>query len=248
LHLLSLLTDDDRLRIRSALPGPSVIVARSAVDDALLARDHMRNLSAATYTASLAPDGTIDRTILTPAEQALLLTQAEALETAASSAQARQSATTAGAAADTIAVARESQIPLWCDDIALRQKARIAGVAAFSLLDLITVLKVGGATFDLPGLVQGRLGLFGLRTDQGQHRHLLPQCIGGLDVLAGQPTGGTHLLVDAGQLRHRTVAGWGNGAQLRPCDRRQRHPQHRRLRAGRALVRVPAGVLRRATR
>jgi hypothetical protein len=149
LHLLGLLTDDDRLRIRSAVPASSVIVARSAVDDALLTRDHTRNLSAATYTASLAPDGTIDRTTLTPAEQALLLTQAEALETAASSAQARQPTITTGTAADTIAVARESQLPLWCDDNSLRQKARIAGVAAFSLLDLITVLQADGATFDL---------------------------------------------------------------------------------------------------
>jgi hypothetical protein len=127
-----------------------VIVARSAIDDALLTRDHTRNLSAATYTASLAPDGTIDRTTLTPTEQALLLTQAEALETAASSAQARRPAITTGTAADSIAIARERQLPLWCDDNSLRQKARIAGVAAFSLLDLITVLQTGGATFDLP--------------------------------------------------------------------------------------------------
>jgi hypothetical protein len=56
LHLLGLLTADDRFRIRSALPGHGVIVARSAVSDVLLTRDHVRNLSAAPYTASLAPD------------------------------------------------------------------------------------------------------------------------------------------------------------------------------------------------
>jgi hypothetical protein len=150
MYLLALLTDDDRLRIRSVLPRTAVIVARSAVDDALLTRDHARNLSAATYTASLAPDGSVERTTLTPAERVLLLTQAEALETAAASAQSRRPSPTADVAADTIAVARESQLPLWCDDIALRQKARLAGATAFSLLDLITVLQADGAAFNLP--------------------------------------------------------------------------------------------------
>jgi hypothetical protein len=150
LYLLGLLSDDDRLRIRSALPGTAVIVSRSAVSDALLTRDHVRNLSAATHSASLAPDGTIDRNILSAEEKELLVTWAEALETAASSAQARQLATTAGAATDAITVAQDSQLPLWCDDNALRQKARQAGVTAFSLLDLITVLHARGDTFDLP--------------------------------------------------------------------------------------------------
>lgn len=148
LHLLGLLTDDDRLRVRAALP--SLTVARSAIDDALLTRDHVRNLSAATYTASLAPDGTIERTTVTTTEQALLRTRAETLETITADAHARRPAAPAGAAADAIAVARENQLPLWCDDIALRQKARFAGVAAFSLLDLITVLTAGGAAFDQP--------------------------------------------------------------------------------------------------
>ena len=148
LHLLGLLADDDRLRIRSALP--SLTVARSAIDDALLTRDHVRNLSAATYTASLAPNGTIERTTITTTEQALLRTRAETLETITASAHASRPATPAGAATDAVAVARENQLPLWCDDIALRQKARFAGVAAFSLLDLITVLTADGAGFDRP--------------------------------------------------------------------------------------------------
>ena len=148
LHLLGLLSDDDRLRVRAALP--SLTVARSAIDDALLTRDHVRNLSAATYTASLAPDGTIERTTVTTTEQALLRTRAETLETITTDAHARRPAAPAGAAADAIAVARENQLPLWCDDIALRQKARLAGVAAFSLLDLITVLAAGGTAFDQP--------------------------------------------------------------------------------------------------
>jgi hypothetical protein len=216
LHLLSLLTDDDRLRIRSALPGASVTVARSAVDDALLTRDHVRNLSAATYTASLAPDGTIDRTTLTRAEQALLFTQAEALETAASSARARQPATTAGAAADTIAVAREIQLPLWCDDIALRQKARIAGVAAFSLLDLITVLQAGGATFDLPETYR-RLA--------GQYVADLPLDAADITALAaagGWQPGPAHTALARPAWWAYHDAGWG-GAWLQVATEAPRH-------------------------
>jgi hypothetical protein len=57
LHLLGLLDRDDRLRIRAKLP--SLIVARAAVDDALLTRDNLRGVAAATYTASLTSDGTI---------------------------------------------------------------------------------------------------------------------------------------------------------------------------------------------
>jgi len=158
LHLLGLLEDDDRLRIRSALP--SLTVARSAIDDSLLTRDHVRNFSAATYTASLAPDGTIDRTTITTTEQALLRTRAEALETITAAAQARRPSAPVAAAADTIAVARENQLPLWCDDIALRQKARIAGVATFSLLDLITVLAADGTAFNQPATYRRLAGQY----------------------------------------------------------------------------------------
>jgi hypothetical protein len=158
LHLLGVLEDDDRLRIRSVLP--SLTVARSAIDDALLTRDHVRNLSAATYTASLAPDGTIDRTTITTTEQALLRTRAETLETITAAAQARRPSSPIAAAAGTIAVARENQLPLWCDDIALRQKARIAGVATFSLLDLITVLAAGGSAFNQPATYRRLAGQY----------------------------------------------------------------------------------------
>jgi hypothetical protein len=150
LHLLGLLEDDDRLRIRSALPR--LTVARAAINDALLTRDHVRGLAAATYTASLAPDGTSERATLTTVEQALLRRQAETLETFAASAQARYPATAGDAAADAITVAKEHQLPLWCDDTALRQKARRAGVAAFSLLDLVTMLADGGTTFELSAM------------------------------------------------------------------------------------------------
>jgi len=48
------------------------------------------------------------------------------------------------APADSLAIARESGLPLWCDDMALRQQARHRGLPAFSLLDLITELTSQG--------------------------------------------------------------------------------------------------------
>jgi hypothetical protein len=148
LHLLGLLEDNDRLRIRSALPN--LIVARAAVDDALLTRDHVRGIAAATYTASLAADGTIERTTLTAVQQALLRGQAETLEQFTVSADSRYPSTPGDAAANTITLATEHELALWCDDTHLAQKARAAGTPAFSLLDLLTVLSTDGITFDLP--------------------------------------------------------------------------------------------------
>jgi len=158
LHLLSLLEDDDRLRIRSALPR--LTVARQAVDDALLTRDHTRVLAAGTYTASLSADGTIERTPLTADQQVLLLVQAETLEAAAASAEARYPGTPGDAAASVITLAREHHLVLWCDDIVLRQKARMADVAAFSLLDLVTALAADGTAFNLPAMLRRLAGQY----------------------------------------------------------------------------------------
>jgi hypothetical protein len=152
LHLLGLIAEDDRLRVRSALG--SMIAARAAVSDTVLTRDQMRGLAISTYTASLRPDGTIERTILTPTQRAMLPDQSEALETITASLEARSPVSQNDAAADTIAVAGEGGLPLWCDDIALRQKARAAGIPAFSLLDLVTSLSRRGIAFDEPALLR----------------------------------------------------------------------------------------------
>jgi hypothetical protein len=138
LHLLGLLAEDDRLLIRAALPD--MTIARSAVTDAVLTRDKLRALGVATYTAALRHDDSIEKTTLTPAQHAALRDQAAALEASASSTEIRTPAAPQDAPADTIAIAREDGLPLWCDDIALRQQARLRGVPAFSLLDLITEL------------------------------------------------------------------------------------------------------------
>jgi Domain of unknown function (DUF4365) len=150
LYLLGLVDEDDRLRVRAAMP--KMIVAHASVSDATLTRDQMRGLAISTYTASLRPDGTVERTTLTTVEQATLREQSEALEALAASLETLSPASRVDAAADTMAVARKSRLTLWCDDIALRQKARQAGVRTFSLLDLITAIERNGSTIDQPAL------------------------------------------------------------------------------------------------
>ena len=103
-------------------------------------RDHLRSLSAAGHDAVLAPDGTTIQVPAGRAEQAALSDKAAALETLAASLTTRMPATRRDPAADSITVALETGLPLWCDDIALRQQARYAGVPAFSLINLVTVL------------------------------------------------------------------------------------------------------------
>jgi hypothetical protein len=152
LHLLSLIDHDDRLRIRSALP--KMMIALASVGDATLTRDQMRGLAIATYTAALNPDGTIERTVLSTAEQAALREQSQALEALAASLESRSPASRGDAVADTMAIAREAGLALWCDDMAMRQKARQAGIQAFCFLDLITCLQRRGTALDQASLLR----------------------------------------------------------------------------------------------
>ena len=156
LHLLGLLADVDRLLIRAALPD--MTTARSAVTNAVLTRDKMRALGVSTYTAALRHDDTIEKTTLTPAQHAALRDQAAELELSASSIEIRAPAAVQDAPADTIAIAQEGGLPLWCDDIALRQQARLRGVPAFSLLDLITELTRQGTPLSLQSVLRRLAG------------------------------------------------------------------------------------------
>jgi hypothetical protein len=131
-----------------------LVVARAAVNDTILTRNNMRGLAIATYTASLRDDGTIERTTLTPLQQAQLREQAEALETATASLRARQPGKRGDCAAETVTIAKEQRLPLWCDDTALRQKARASGIPTFGLLDLVTVLSRRGTKFDQPATLR----------------------------------------------------------------------------------------------
>jgi hypothetical protein len=154
-HMLGLLPDLTRNRIREVLRGVSV--TRSTVQDTILTRDHMRSLAAAAFTASLGPGGTIERTALAPAQLAHLLEQAEQLETTAGEMAVGSPSQCRGPAADAISLAAESGQPLWCDDIVLRQRARAAGVAAFSVLDLTSVLRRRGMVLDTEAGLARRL-------------------------------------------------------------------------------------------
>jgi hypothetical protein len=152
LHLLGLLNDDDRLLILAALPN--MTTARSAVADAVLMRDKIRALGVSTYTAALRHDGSVEKTTLTAAQHAALRDQAEALEAGASSIEIRSPAASQDAPADTMAIAREVGLPLWCDDMALRQQARHRSVPTFSLLDLVTELTRQGTPVDLRSVLR----------------------------------------------------------------------------------------------
>lgn len=142
-HVYNLIPRADQLRLTSAIP--EVAIARAAVADAANTRITMRTQVAATVTASLQPDGTIKRTVLTPTQQAMLAEQAEALETKASSFQSHLAiADNHSAYEDTLDLAEQRHVPLWCDDAALRQKARARNISSFCLLDLISALSTRG--------------------------------------------------------------------------------------------------------
>jgi len=158
LHLLGLLADEDRLLIRAQVS--TMICARSAVSDAVLTRDKTRALGISTYTAALRHDGSIERTTLTATEQGALRDQAAALEASASSTEIRTPTATQDAPADTITIAREGALPLWCDDIALRQQARQSGVPSFSLLDLVTELTRQGNPLSLHSVLRRLAGQY----------------------------------------------------------------------------------------
>jgi hypothetical protein len=153
LHLLGLLPEEDRLLIRAALPD--MVVAGAAVTDSVLTCDHMRGLSVATYTASLRADGTIERTTLTPGQQARLREQAEALQAATASLHMVHASERADPAGETVTIASEQGVPLWCDDSVLRQRARGARVPSFSLLDLVAVLRHQGTRLNEPLIIRG---------------------------------------------------------------------------------------------
>ena len=152
LHLLGLLPEDDRLLIHAALPD--MLVAGAAVIDIVRTCDEMRGLAVATYTASLRADGTIERTTLSPGQQARLREQAEALKSALASLHMAHAGERGDPARETVAIATEKGVPLWCDDSVLRQRARGARVPSFSLLDLITVLRQQGTSLNEPVVIR----------------------------------------------------------------------------------------------
>ena len=138
LRLLAMLPSDVADQLKAAV-GPLTIPA-SAVADASRTRDDMRSLAVASYTATLQADGTIERTTLTAAQKAMLREYAEAIEHSASSLTVVPVQPHATPTQHAIILAKQLQLPLWCDDSAARQAARARQVTTFSTADLVMLL------------------------------------------------------------------------------------------------------------
>jgi hypothetical protein len=139
LHLLTVLEGEDRLRIVTSLKR--IVVARSSGVDATMTRDQFRVLDLSAYTASVMEDGTVQRSALSVVQKQLLRESALALELITSQAESANPSTRVDAPADTLSLASEQGLPLFCDDIALRQQARQRGVRAFSIVDLLDAMQ-----------------------------------------------------------------------------------------------------------
>jgi hypothetical protein len=143
-HTLQLLPGQARAAVREQLPG--LVVSRDAVRDAVLTQDHIRSLGAADLTVTAGPGSLPQPAAIDLADLELLTRQALHLETVAGDLARPVPAARETAAAEAgIAAAAELGLALWCDDIALRQRARGRGVPSFSVLDLTTVLRRRGA-------------------------------------------------------------------------------------------------------
>ena len=142
-HTLQLLPAAAAATARAMLPG--LVVSRDTVRDAVATRDHVRFLAAADFTVT-GPGSPPRPAAIDPAALDLLTSQALYLETAAGELACPAPTTqNAPAAESAIAAAAELGLVLWCDDNVLRQRARSQGVASFSVLDLVTVLRASGA-------------------------------------------------------------------------------------------------------
>lgn len=113
-------------RIHSLTTAP--VMAR----DVTAARDHLRTIAAARNDASAAADEQLDAQLQDLAERI----EADIAE-AGKLPPGDPSQSPAG---QLISTAAKTGIPLWCDDNALRQRARKADVDTFSIVDLLTVL------------------------------------------------------------------------------------------------------------
>jgi hypothetical protein len=151
IYLLDRLRNADRLLIRSAVRDAEITAG--TVMDCARTREDMRGQGLATYTAALREDGTVERTTLTPLQREQLRERSELLESTASSFTLRRPQTHANAVDETLDLAIESQLTLWCDDSALRQLARGRGIQTFGTIDLVSVLGRQGIAVDIPNVL-----------------------------------------------------------------------------------------------
>lgn len=171
LHLLMLLERDGEA-LHAQLPDLQALPA--SVRDAADSRDALWTATGPVFTVSL-QDGKLHRNDLSPTERALLRRRASELEdlvthlplATASASGATGPIALLGLQVDT---AERVGLPLYADDIALRQQARARGVAAFGTLELLQVSPLGKADFDRALLRLAREGVVDLPLNQD---HLL---------------------------------------------------------------------------
>ena len=126
---LAQLPGPDRAEIRARIPDLAAVPAAGL--DITMTRDTLRT------AAAFSPDGTghADTGL---SEQMDLASRIERDVDQSGRLDPGTAAQTA--ALDIIAAAVRAGLPLWCDDSVLRQRARAAGVAAFSVVDLLIEL------------------------------------------------------------------------------------------------------------
>jgi Domain of unknown function (DUF4365) len=134
-HTMAMLPESDRAEIRARIPDLAAVPASGL--DITMARDTLRTLAATSSTDDLATDAEIE-------EQMQLADRLEQIVDQASRLRPRPA--DPSPAFQTNAAAIQAGLPLWCDDNMLRQRARASGIAAFSVVDLLTALLPAGAS------------------------------------------------------------------------------------------------------
>ncbi len=136
LHLLQLLGNDARA-LRAQLPD--LVVTTSTAADAIRTRDAVWTVTGASFTVGL-QDGTLRREELSAEQRALLRTRAADLEEATARLRHQPAGTGNDPTGDAVELAAREGLPLYADDVALRQAARGRGVPAFGTTDLLAVV------------------------------------------------------------------------------------------------------------
>jgi tetratricopeptide (TPR) repeat protein len=138
IHTLSLFHADDYYAIRSRFS--ELATPAETAFDCMRTRERMQMLSVASHLASLRSDGSVERVELSPRVKALLVERAESLERLCSQ-SAMVVTDNRRLSVASISLAQTQNRQLWCDDAAMRQRARAVEVQCFSTLDLLTVLE-----------------------------------------------------------------------------------------------------------
>lgn len=115
------------------------MVTTSTAADAIRTRDAVWTVTGASFTVGL-QDGTLQREELSAEQRALLRTRAAELEEVTARLKHQPAGTGNDPTGDAVEMAARQGLPLYADDVALRQAARGRGVLAFGTTDLLAVV------------------------------------------------------------------------------------------------------------